>query len=281
MARLFLRQFDLNIGGVGIVTATADGRARPTLGVAFKVEKNSQKQPNPAEVTLWNLSQETRAKVESTKEKVALFAGYSGAMFRLFIGDLIYASTQRQGTEWVTKLQIHDGSDAYRSARISESLGPGTLVEDAIKKAASALPVPVGNLLTHLTPRRGPRAYARGLVLSGKAEAELDKLLKNAGFTWSIQDGQLQVLAPGETLPDPVVVLNDSSGLIGSPEKSTKEKERGHVKARSLLQPGLDPGRRVRVEGEAISGDFKVLRTVYTGDSWGTEWYADIEGRPL
>lgn len=281
MARLYLRQFDLNIGGVGVVTATSDGRAKPTLGVAFKVEKNSQKEPNPAEVTLWNLSQETRAKVEATKEKVALYAGYTGAMFRLFIGDLIYASTQRQGTEWVTKLQVHDGSVAYRSARVSESLGPGTLAQDAIKKAAGALGVPLGNLAEHLIPLRGPKSYGRGLVLSGKAEAELDKLLKTSGYEWSIQDGQLQVLAPGETLKDPVVVLNDTSGLIGSPEKSTKENERGHIKARSLLQPGLDPGRRVRVEGEAISGDYKVLRTVYTGDSWGQEWYADIEGQPL
>lgn len=288
MARLFNRQFFLNVGGVAVASSAGGESVRPTLGVAFKVIKDSQKEPNPAEVTIWNLTRETRAAIERSKELkgsaglVSLDVGYTGAVFRLFVGDLIHVSTQRQGAEWVTLLQIHDGSVQYRSARINESMGPGTLLSDAIKKAADAMGLPLGNLLSHVTNRRsGWASFGRGVVLSGPAQAELDKLLRTAGYEWSIQDGQLQVLAPDETLAEKIVVLNESSGLIGSPERSTKEGETGHVKARSLLQPGLTPGRRVRIEGEAIKGDFKVLRTLYTGDSWGPEWYAEIEGSPV
>lgn len=284
MGALFNRQFALNAGGLSFATSSTDpSQIHSTLRVAFRAERNSQKEPSPAEITIWNLSKDSRAFLESIVAPVVLEAGYAGQAFQIFSGDLIYAATQRQGVDWVTKLQIQDGARKYRSARINESLGPGTTLSDAIQKAADALGLPLGNLTSHLSPVRGKTtAFGKGVVLSGKAEEQLDKLLKLAGYEWSIQDGQLQVLAPAETLPTEIVVLNSDSGLVGSPESARDDKtKKTFVKARSLLQPGLFPGRTVRLEGAAVSGDFKIERAIYTGDSWGQDWYVDIEAKPL
>lgn len=283
MGALFNRQFALNAGGLGIATSSTDtDEIHPTLRIAFRVERTAQKEPSPAEITIWNLSKDSRKFIEGIADPVTLEVGYAGSLFRIFGGDLLHAATQRQGVDWVTKLQLHDGGKAFRTARINESLAPGVSLTDAIKKAAGALGLPLGNLESHTTNKRGTtNVFSRGISLQGKAEQQLDKLLKLAGYEWSIQDGQLQVLEPSEVLPDEIVVLNSDSGLIGSPESAREEKtKQSFVKARSLIQPGLFPGRIVRIEGLAVSGDYKIDRALFTGDSGGAEWYCDIEAKP-
>jgi hypothetical protein len=275
---LFHRQFALSVGGIGIATSSTDpARIHSTLRVAFRVDRTSQKEPSPAEITIWNLSKDSRAALESARLPVELSVGYSGQIFRIFSGDLLDASTQRQGVDLVTKLQLQDGAGRYRSARVNESLAPGTPLSAAIQAAATALGLPLGNLAAHLTNVRGTtQALQKGFALVGSAQEQLTKLLKLAGYGWSIQDGQLQVLAPGEPAPGETVVLNADSGLVGSPERG----QDGTVKARSLIVPGIAPGRLVIIDRAEEAITLKVERALHVGDSWASDWYTEIEGQP-
>ncbi len=114
-------------------------------------------------------------------------------------------------------------------------------------------------------------------ALSGKVSKLLDKYVTSAGYQWSIQDGQLQVLAPDETLLDMITILSSVTGLVGSPEQS----EKGIIKARSLLQPSIIPGRRVTVFSKMITGSYKATKASIFGDTWGTDWYTEFEGKPV
>ena len=101
------------------------------------------------------------------------------------------------------------------------------------------------------------------------------------GLQLSIQDEQILLLEPGEFLQGRTVVLRPpqlntpGTGLIGSPEPG----EDGFINARALIQPGLVPGRRVDLQAENIRGLFRIERVVYIGDTWGPDWYADIEAK--
>lgn len=278
MAELLNRQFDLSVGEVGIATSLpVESGFNPTLRIVFKITKSIQPEPNTADIEVWNLSKESRSLVDGAKLPVRLLVGYGTELFFLFGGDVLHAASQKQGVDWVTKLHLQDGGKKYRGARINVSLAPGTALGDAMQIAASAIGVPTGNLATHLTNIRGGlEKFSKGLVLSGKAEEQFDKLAQLGGYEWSIQDGQLQVLGPDELAPGQAVSLSANSGLVGTPEVGDK----GLLKARALLQPGLTPGRLVVMESQSVQGPYRIQKVSYSGDSGGQDWYADIEATP-
>lgn len=279
MTALLNRQYVLAVGAKGIASSRQDSEGfHPTLRISFGVVRTLTQEPNNSEISVFNLNESSRKSLdEKPKVPIVLSAGYGKELSRIFSGDVSYVASQRQGVEWVTKLSLQDGADKYRSSRINVSLAPGTPISAAIQKAASAIGLPVGNLSTHLSNARGGvDRFARGVVLSGSAPGQLDKLLKTAGYGWSIQDGQLQILAPKETMPGMAVKLTPSTGLIGSPERGDK----GLTKAKALIQPGLLPGNRVVLESAVVVGTFRVEKSEFKGDSHGTDWYVEMEMSP-
>jgi hypothetical protein len=114
-------------------------------------------------------------------------------------------------------------------------------------------------------------------VLTGKASDVLDKYLTSAGFTWSIRDGQLQILAKDATTFESVVVLNSASGLIGSPEKGKE----GYITFTSLLDGRLNPGSRVIINSLQVNGVYRIESVNHVGDTWGSDWYSECEAKPL
>ena len=97
------------------------------------------------------------------------------------------------------------------------------------------------------------------------------------GLTWSIQDCQMLFLGPTQYVGTDPVLLEPGTGLVGSPEAG----EKGVVAARSLLQPDLLPGQRVQIKSAQVDGFFRIEKTVFSGDTRGGEWYADLECKPL
>lgn len=282
MAELFNRQFAVTVGTTRIATRNQE-RAHSMLRIAFKVEKSTRREPNKVELSIWNLSEQTRKELHLPKfVPVEIQVGYTGKVFTIFTGDLTYVQSARQGADWVTKLQAGDGTKQLRTARITESFAPGVTIVDVAKRAADKLGLPLGNLLDKInggSVRGKTDSFPKGYQMSGKAEDELDKVLRTMGFEWSVQDGKLQVAEPGKAVDATIVSLSPDTGLVGSPEKG----EKGVIKFRSLMQPDLAPGKTVRLTSRDNPGgaDFKIERVVYTGDTFGTDWYIDIEGKPL
>lgn len=288
MGELRDREIAITAGTIRIASrSVATGANKPILRVSIKIEKTLQKEPNAAEVTIWNLSKGTRAALQKKGIPTEIEAGYFNATSLIFKGDLDYGSTTRQGSDWVTVLQATDSGTKYRSSRINISFDAGSVLTDVLKTAAEAIGVGLGNVAEAAAegaPRGTALEYVKGLVLSGKASEQFDKIVKRAGWEWSIQDGQIQITKPGQPLdPDEVISLQQGTGLIGSPERG----EKGIVKARSLLQPQLLPGHRVEIKAgdrggkPEIDGFYRIEKLSITGDTGGKDWYSDIEARPL
>ena len=286
---LFDREIVLDIGTRRIASRDrATGERKPVLRVQFKIERTLQPEPNTADVSIFNLAKESRSAIQEKGIPTEIEAGYFGNTSLIFKGDLDYGSTVRTGTDWVTTFQATDGGKKYRSARINLPFDAGTRIGDVLKTAADSLGLGLGNVAAEISKGipRGALQYVKGLVLSGQGSKEFSKIVKRAGFEWSIQDGQIQLTRPGQVLdPNEAIVLNQSTGLIGSPEQG----EKGLLKARSLLQPDLQPGKRVQIQAgprdasgtPEIDAFFRVEKTIFSGDTWGGDWYSDIEARPV
>jgi hypothetical protein len=300
MSDLYNRDFAMNVGGVPIETRLPDpiqgDKIQPTLKVEFSIGKNSNKDPNTADITIYNLNEANRKILQVGFDNIdrwnqlrppriydwpiVIEAGYVGRRKVIYKGDITFGGSRKEKVDWVTEIQCGDGEKKYRAKRMNQSFGPGTPLLSVISTAALLLDVEPGNLAEKLGVgvfRKGYGVFNQGLAVSGRASDIIDQYLTSAGFTWSIQDGQLQILAPNETTFEVVTLLNKETGLIGSPEKGDK----GVVTFRSLLNPEISPGRRILIESDQVKGFFKVDRVNHFGDTWGSDWYSEGEGKPL
>lgn len=288
MAQLFDRDLILTVGNTEIrMREPGTNEPRPTLRVQFEVVKTLRKTPNEAKVAIYNLALQTRQALQEKDVPCRIVCGYVQAdevttgIHQIFLGSLDYSRSTLQGTDWITTLQSSDGGREFRTARINTSLRGPVKVTDALRQASEALGLSLGNLQEKIQ-QGGIRAafneLQNGIVLSGKAEQQVDKLVRSLGYEWSSQDGELLLLGTNETISGATArVLSAQTGLIGTPEPG----EEGRVKARALILPDLGPGNRVKVESRQIDGFYKIDSTTYRGDTWGQDWYCDLELRPL
>ena len=283
MAELFNRDMVITVGTVKIPIQFQDPKSetsRPSLRVSFTVVKEDNPSPNEAKIKILNLNPGHRAAVQSGEGTwpVVIDAGYVGNIQRIFSGELQNADPRKEATDWTTEIQAKDGQRQYASARMSQSYGAGTLISTVLKDAAVSLGLGAGNSMFKFdSPLRPIKDFKKGVVVTGRTTDILDKYVTSAGFRWSIQDGQLLILGLEETTSESVILLNASSGLVGTPEVG----EKGIVKVKTLLRGSLQPGGKVKIEAREVRGVYKIEKLTHSGDTRGPDWYSEIEAKPL
>jgi hypothetical protein len=188
---LFQRSFELNLGGTRVASQTISGQPNELLRCVFDIELGLAKSPNTAEISVYNLAEATRAKVSEADIQVELEAGYIGLSSVIFNGKLEAGKSAREGVDWVTTFQSTDGGKELRSSRINLSLKNVDGAE-AFRRVAEKLGVGLGNAVDKMREgniRGALTDFTNGLVMSGPAQKELDRLAKTYGYDWSIQGG--------------------------------------------------------------------------------------------
>lgn len=258
------------------ITSGNDG-----LRVQFKIEKTLDKSPNTSEIKVTNLSDTSRASFSDKGARVVLLAGYEDTIAQVFFGDARTIDHARDERDWVTTIRCGDGERGYQFARVNASFAGGSKLFDVIGVAAQKIGVDFGSVTQKLG--NDPTEFVNGYVMSGRASKELDRVLIAAGYEWSIQDGRLQVLKPGEANTERVVVLGPETGLIGSPAIGSAEKKAGApvLKFKALLSPDLRPGCRVEFTSARHQGMHRVTKVTHTGDTRGDDWYTEGEAELL
>jgi hypothetical protein len=254
------------------------------LDLTFNVAKSTAREPNTADIRVLNLSRENRARLENAERpQVVLHAGYEedgDPPPVLFVGAARRIYSEPSGLDIVTNIQASDSGREVRTARISRSYPPGAEISRVLRDAVEALGIGVGNLADFeaaYTARNGATVFPNGYAADGPARRVVQDLVRAAGLRWSVQNGNFQLLRVGQALQSEALRLTGPSGLVGTPTKD----ETGKVAATVLLQPGVEPGRRVVMASSTIEGGYEVRQTVYKGDTAGTDWHATLELAPL
>lgn len=252
------------------------------LRIQFQIEKTLDKEPNTCELVITNLAAGTRVDLCKKPLIVRVDAGYEedGGARHLFAGDLRYGWSKQDGTEWLTTLQLADGSRAFQHARVSRSYKAGTSVLTAVRDAARTMGVLLPKNI-EISTELG-RSFAAGVQLHGHTRDELTRLLAPFGYSWSIQSGRLVILKDNEVDTTRALVISKDTGMIGSPEFGAPEKDGKSptLTIRTLLYPQVSPGVMLSVQSDSINGIFRAERVVHSGDSHGEDWYTEIEAKP-
>lgn len=253
--------------------------------ILFRVNRSIDSKANTAEAQIANLSADSQGRIQIRRPQFSIEAGYRETSAVLFQGEAVEIQTVKQPTGFLTTIKAADGYSATRQ-RVNEALPPGATVAQAIEAVAKSIGVSADRALARARAGDFDGAIGRflnGITLSGRTRDEMDKLAKSAGFQWSIQNGELLMQLPNEGSQESAVLLSPSTGLIGSPERVIDEKRKSAViiRARSLLQPKIRPGRLIEVESSQISGVFKTEKVSHSGDSAGGEYQSEIEAIEL
>lgn len=271
MSNLISRFCSLLVGGTRI-----DG-----LRVTFSIEKKDAREANKAVITVTNLSTATRAKFDEKSLPVVVEAGYVDRRGAVFIGTAYRTTHTRSGADVVTTIEAADGGREISTAVGAWSYAAGVSSSQVIRDVADgiSLPLSTGSSITPNKP-----TFGKGWAFVGSAADALSAATKAVGLTWSVQDGQIQILADADD-GTAVTVLSATTGMIGSPERlETKAdgKDVARVKVSCLLQPQIRPARRIKIESinaPGLSGVYVVKEMKLTGDTHGNDWTMAIEAQ--
>lgn len=253
------------------------------LRMAFEISKSDKPTANTAQVSIWNLSDTTRSKLESLENQIILWAGYSEDVIKvLTVADIgSYNTTYEENGDKVTTLICADGGRALRDTRISLSYESGVAASDIVNDISNALGLDSVDILADLTG-----SYRRGYSFTGLAKDSLNELASRFDFDWSIQNAELKILPRREADTRDVVVLSPQSGLIGSPKSADDNKTNSSINLQQpglivecQLQPRIYPGSVIELQSREHNGVYRVETVTHTGDTRGLDWKSTLEVR--
>ncbi|MGB0763051.1 MAG: baseplate hub protein [Acidimicrobiales bacterium] len=265
-----------------VVEVIVGDAAFTDLRVSFRAERAIRPSPSPAEIRVYNLDPTRRnaAVQAATKQgvRVRLQAGYKTVgLAQIFDGDVRTARIEKQGPDVVLVLSGSDGLLKLRQRAKARSFASETQVADVLRRVVSDSGLGPGNLEAAIRAIGNKTIGDGGLALSGDVSTALSTATGSAGLQWSVQDGQLVILGSNEARSGQAVKLSPETGLIGLPSEDAKQE----LRATSLLNPDLLPGRLLVLDSPELSGNYRIEGVTYDGDTHGQNWYAQVRGKRL
>lgn len=271
------------------------------LKCTFNIRKNYQRQ-NVGIVSIYNLSADLEAQLISEGDRVIIEAGYESMVMtgenkgsygepklygKIYDGSVIkFAKSKENNTDRVLTLVCQDADQPLNLGFISQSYTRGLTAREAVNRICSdsTIKLPVGNLSESLQTVPLPR----GKVVFGAPKDYIDSIAKgNAAQVWT--DGEIiNVTKITDPNLDEAIVLTPESGLIGDPDQTPYG-----ITFRCFLRPDLKFRGLVQLKSaetkDSSSADpnqtppdpegiYQINDIVYVGDTWGQDWYCQIEG---
>lgn len=250
------------------------------MRVQFKIDKGLTKAPNVCEIIVTNLNPASRALCQARPLLVRIAAGYEDEQNLLFEGDVRFSMSELKHPDWETMLQLGEDDCHHRWSRVNRSFKPGTTIRTVLANAAKSAGYTVPASLDSVAAL--DQQFVSGTASFGPVRDELTRLLTPLGYTWSVQNGQLQILTDTSVSSLNVIPLGEAYGMIGTPEFGSPPRsgKPAHVKVKMLLYPKINPGNLVHLYSSAKSGLFRVEKVRHEGDTHGESWFTEIEIAP-
>jgi hypothetical protein len=223
---------------LNLFTTSGSALVITDLSIDFVVRANRRKQPNQAELTVYNLNEQNRHLIAEEGTAIEFAAGYAGRNKLLFRGTTNNIINVKEGNTWKSMIWAGDGQKEYLNSFISAAYAAGTLVSRIIEEIAlifgltTELDLPEDKLTT-------------GVTFDGLAKDVLSEVCDDYGYAWSIQHGVLQVVLEGKTpsRESQATLVNSSTGLLSPPQITDKG-----VSFSSLLDGAIQPSALVTIE---------------------------------
>lgn len=286
--RPFLRRIVVTLGPLEewrgksrgeIVQFKSDGTLEG-LRVTGTFQKTLMGMPQPSQISIYNLSRDTRNAIKGSLTKITVEAGWNNTDLRkVFQGSIMSSSSERSGPDIVTKLVALPGYGSLVRGVSSVTFGAGTPVSVAARKLASDLPgmtVQGGNF-QGVAGNIGPRGWS----YAGSTKDGLTRLGEEHGFSWSVQDGEVTAIGDRFMLGSYVELNGENGGLISiAPTLTGPMQIQSGVKIKALYVPGISAGHSIKVNSTLnprLSGTYRIHTMSINIDAYSEAWTMDID----
>lgn len=234
------------------------------LDFEFEVNFDDDLEANTAEITVYNLSQNTIKNI-MVKKPISITAGYKGDTGVIFKGYVSKIKTRKSGCDKVTTITAIDsmGLEEKDVAKVTYAKGTGAdyILKDLINK--THLPIAV------FQPRRN-HTYEDETSISGGLMENIRKYAEVCGISAYINQGKVYAQHISKGI-NGYFNLNVNTGLIDSPDESEEtinaeeyEDKIRVINAKCLLQHRITTGSVVNLQSENIKGEFRVRSGKHT-----------------
>jgi len=277
----FQRFVEIVVGPKG-----GEGFKIDALKIAFSIEKTDSENPNKSVIQIYNLSKVTHSKVAVAGNHITLKAGYKDeTIAAIFFGDVVKGARKKDGSDYITELEVFDGRTAVMSGQVSVSYAKETEARTIVQAFVDA----IGLSYKGMENVPSDAVYAHGYTFIGMAGEGLKDVLNNYGLTYTIQNEMLYILKPGEAADKTGLKLTAETGLLTTPEPvsdktsddDTEAEPSNKWKFSSMLFPELMPGAACKVESSTLNSEVVISKAVFVGDTWDGDFRIDIEAEAV
>ncbi len=185
------------------------------LDLEFTVKFDDDMQPNDAEITIYNLSNNTRNQFKKG-EKISIIAGYKGDTGIVFVGYITKVQTKQENADIVTTIKCLDDVKDHTITEITYSAETkaSTILYDLLKKTGT--PIEVFKMRRDWT-------YTDEEKVDGDLMESIKKYSDVCGVSTYVKNGRIysRYITEGDNT---YFELSADTGLIGSPEEYEEEK---------------------------------------------------------
>ncbi len=240
------------------------------IRIVFSVLRSIYIHNNTADIQIYGLARDKQQKLFREREdknndiSVALTLDNEP----LFIGNVFYGYTERDGADLITKIFCVSLNAAVTSLFVAETTteNPQEVLADRI--VARENETKQGEKLSKGEIKQVETK--RPVVLVGNATNLMERYLES-GDVFFTEDNKISVVAENARTSDDVVVV-DSEQLFNTPIRKTKK-----ITFRTLINPKIKLGKLISLKSRNtdINGAYYVHTVDYTGDNFGNSWFQD------
>ena len=186
------------------------------------------------------------------------YAGYQNVMPLVYVCCLQECTSQKPSgsVDWITQAWGYVGKSLDGWSFINQTASKGTKIEDLLQNILKDMPdVKLGYISPTIQPLRRNRTFiGQTLDILGR---------EYGGYDFVIDKGELSILSGDEVLPGDILVITDSSGLLGSPRRSNL-----FVEVDMLFEPGLKIEQAVELLSDSMpqyNSLYKVIQIKHKG----------------
>lgn len=228
------------------------------------VDRNAFSTMNTGNFTLLNLSPSVKAKLWKDKYDnskyitMRVYAGYNDFLPLIFTGDVLqcYSFKESGSTDFKTQIQANDAGYLFQYGFSNRTFSAGTTVPNLLKLLLEPIPnVQVG----YITPDL--KDLTRSQTFIGQT---MDLLGREYGqYQVFVDNSQLCILGDNDVIPGDLLVIDDSSGLLGTPKRAET-----YLEAQMIFEPQLIVAQNILLASSSLAtlnGTYKVVGIKHSG----------------
>jgi len=229
------------------------------LTVQFWMKRNTMSSLNYLSVDIYNLGESLRDRIFQdrfvVRDRTITFEGGYDSLSLMFKGIIFEASSARDGTNIITRIEARDGNFDVSTTKTFQTIEKGQTLKDVLEYLTGQFPTlergAIGNY---------DEVLQRPVVLNGNT---YDLLKKYSAGDVHVDNNKVFILKRSEGIEGEVPAINIDTGILETPRR-----DEGFLSVTTLFEPRISIDQIIDLESEIMpvyNGQYKVQGVLHQG----------------